>query len=168
MLQNQSPVFIFKLHVWYATLRSNENWWHRLEWHELGPYLWSCDRPPCVGKYYKTCDSKVQSFSKSLTYNKFKAKILFKYYNVWYRGSCDHCHLPLSIKPSVYASIRFLAITATNRNNQNLNCHKPKRPQTGTSKKRNGHKPERPQTGTATNKNGHNYLIQLASKLCAR
>ena len=50
---------------------------------------------------------------------------------------------------------RILVITATNRNGQNLNGHKPKRPQTGTATDRNGHKPKRPQTGTATNRNGH-------------
>ena len=49
----------------------------------------------------------------------------------------------------------ILVITATNRNGQNLNGHKPKRPQTGTATNRNGHKPKRPQTGTATNRNGH-------------
>ena len=50
---------------------------------------------------------------------------------------------------------RILVITATNRNGQNLNGHKPKRPQTGTATDRNGYKPKRPQTGTATNRNGH-------------
>ena len=40
-------------------------------------------------------------------------------------------------------------------NGQNLNGHKPKRPQTETATNRNGHKPKRPQTGTATNRNGH-------------
>ena len=49
---------------------------------------------------------------------------------------------------------RILVITATNRNGQNLNGHKPERPQTGTATNRNGHKPERPQTRTATNRNG--------------
>ena len=49
----------------------------------------------------------------------------------------------------------ILVITATNRNGQNLNGHKPKRPQTETATDRNGHRPERPQTGTATNRNGH-------------
>ena len=66
---------------------------------------------------------------------------------------------------------RFLVIMATNRNGQNLNRHKPKRPQTGlatnwnghklewpqteTVTNRNGDKPKRPQTRTATNRNGH-------------
>ena len=52
-------------------------------------------------------------------------------------------------------SKRILVITATNRNGQNLNGHKPKRPQIGTATDRNSHKAERPQTGTATNRNGH-------------
>ena len=50
---------------------------------------------------------------------------------------------------------RILIITATNRNGQNLNGHKPKRPQTETATNRNGHRPEWPQTETATNRNGH-------------
>ena len=50
---------------------------------------------------------------------------------------------------------RILVITATNRNGQNLNGHKPKRPQTETATDRNGHKPKRPQTETATDRNGH-------------
>ena len=50
---------------------------------------------------------------------------------------------------------RILVITATDRNGQNLNGHKPKRPQTETATNRNGHRPERPQTETATNRNGH-------------
>ena len=56
-------------------------------------------------------------------------------------------------KPQLY---RILVITATNRNGQNLNCHKPERPQTetGTATNRNGHRPERPQVETATNRNG--------------
>ena len=49
----------------------------------------------------------------------------------------------------------ILVITATNRNGQNLNGHKPKRPQTGMATNRNSHKPEWPQTETATNRNGH-------------
>ena len=51
--------------------------------------------------------------------------------------------------------IWILVITATNLNGQNLNGHKPKRPQTGTATDRNGHKPKRPQTETATDRNGH-------------
>ena len=54
---------------------------------------------------------------------------------------------------SVY--YRILVITATNRNGQNLNGDKPKRPQTGTATDRNGHKPKRPQTGSATDRMGH-------------
>ena len=49
----------------------------------------------------------------------------------------------------------ILVITATNRNGQNLNGHKPKRPQTGTATDRNGHKPKRPQNKKATDRNGH-------------
>ena len=50
---------------------------------------------------------------------------------------------------------KFLVTTATKRNGQNPNGHKPKWPQTETATNRNGHRPERPQTGTATNRNGH-------------
>ena len=53
------------------------------------------------------------------------------------------------------AICRILVITATNRNGQKRNGHKPKRPQTGKATNRNGHKPERPQTETATARNGH-------------
>ena len=58
---------------------------------------------------------------------------------------------------SYHMSPRILVITATNRNGQNLNGHKPKRRQTRTATDRNGHKPERPQTGTATHRNGHKH-----------
>ena len=54
-----------------------------------------------------------------------------------------------------YYIVGILVITATNRNGQNLNGHKPKRPQTGTATDRNGHKPKRPETETATDRNGH-------------
>ena len=50
---------------------------------------------------------------------------------------------------------RFLVIRATNRKGQNLNGHKPKRPQTEMATNRNGHRPKWPQTETATNRNGH-------------
>ena len=40
---------------------------------------------------------------------------------------------------------RILVMTATNRNGQNRNGHKPKRPLTGTATNRNAHKPKRPQ-----------------------
>ena len=50
---------------------------------------------------------------------------------------------------------RYVVITATNRNVQNLNDQKPKRPQTETTTGRNGHKPKWSQTGTATTRNGH-------------
>ena len=77
---------------------------------------------------------------------------------------------------------RILVITATNRNGQNRNGHKPKRPQTGTATYWNGHRPERPQTGTATNRNGrkpkrpqtgtatnrnrHNYIWFSGLQIC--
>ena len=63
------------------------------------------------------------------------------------------CHGPLFPKQTVLP--RILVITATNRNGQNRNGHKPKWPQTETATDRNGHRPERPQTETATNRNGH-------------
>ena len=61
----------------------------------------------------------------------------------------------LSVSVSCYGFVRILVITATNRNGQNRNGHKPKRPQTKTATNRNGHRPKRPQTETATNRNGH-------------
>ena len=55
----------------------------------------------------------------------------------------------------VLSSRGFLVITATSRNGQNRNGHKPKRPHTGAATNWNGHKPKRPQTKTATNRNDH-------------
>ena len=64
-------------------------------------------------------------------------------------SSNDRCYI------FMWPSWGILVITATNRNGQNLNGHKPERPQTVTATNRNGHKPKRPQTGMATNRNGH-------------
>ena len=46
----------------------------------------------------------------------------------------------------VTGRVWFLVITATNRNGQNINGHKPQRPQTETATKGNDHKPKWPQT----------------------
>ena len=83
-------------------------------------------------------------------YTRWKCMSVFEMHRqqaiIW--TNADPIHL------RIYAA-RILVITATNRNGQNLNGHKPKRPQTGTATDRNGHKPKWPQTGTATNRNGH-------------
>ena len=92
------------------------------------------------------CRILVKSNCVSCVSNIYKYIYILKrrYMAAWHR-ILDNCKVLLWI----------LVITATNRNGQNRNGHKPKQPQTETATNRDGHRPERPQTETATDRNGH-------------